>query len=154
MPKKPKSFEKSEIEKDPRGGARENAGREPFYPTDADRQTVEKLAGFGVPFEQIASLIQGGISADTLKKYFAEEMLKGKAKANSQVGQTLFQKAVDGDTAAAIWWSKSQMRWKEVQHHELTGKDGRPLIPEAPPADLPDDPKELGAMYSQIVGGG
>jgi phage terminase small subunit len=40
-----------------------------------------------------------------------------------------------------------------IDRKELTGKDGRPLIPSAPPADLPDDPTALGAMYSQIVGG-
>lgn len=39
-----------------------------------------------------------------------------------------------------------------VERKELTGKDGRPLIPEAPPADLPTDPAQLGALYSQIVG--
>jgi len=40
-----------------------------------------------------------------------------------------------------------------IEKRELTGKDGRPLIPEAPPADLPSDPQALGALYSQIVGG-
>ena len=40
-----------------------------------------------------------------------------------------------------------------VERKELTGKDGRPLIPEAPPVELPNDPQQLGALYSQIVGG-
>lgn len=40
-----------------------------------------------------------------------------------------------------------------IERKELTGKDGRPLIPEAPPADLPDDPQALAALYSQIVSG-
>lgn len=39
-----------------------------------------------------------------------------------------------------------------IERKELTGKDGRPLIPEAPPVDLPNDPQQLGALYSQIVG--
>ena len=34
---------------------------------------------------------------------------------------------VAGDTTAAIWWSKTQMRWAETQKHELTGADGVPL---------------------------
>jgi phage terminase small subunit len=40
-----------------------------------------------------------------------------------------------------------------IDRKELTGKDGRPLIPEAPPVDLPSDPAQLGALYSKIVGG-
>ena len=31
------------------------------------------------------------------------------------------------DTAAMIWWSKSQMRWAETQKHEHTGTDGAPI---------------------------
>ena len=38
-----------------------------------------------------------------------------------------------------------------VERKELTGKDGKPLIPAAPPTDLPDDPKELGLLYTAIV---
>lgn len=40
-----------------------------------------------------------------------------------------------------------------IERKEVTGKDGRPLIPEAPPVELPNDPQQLGALYSQIVGG-
>lgn len=40
-----------------------------------------------------------------------------------------------------------------IERKELTGKDGKPLIPATPPADLPSDPQQLGALYSQIVGG-
>ena len=40
---------------------------------------------------------------------------------------TLFQKAVNGDTGAAIWWSKTQLRWAETQKHEHTGADGAPI---------------------------
>ena len=85
------------------------------------------MSGFGVPIEQIAILIRGGIDADTLRKHFSQELIAGKAKANSQVGRTLFQKAMDGDTTAMIWWSKTQMRWSEIQKHEVTGADGAPL---------------------------
>lgn len=40
-----------------------------------------------------------------------------------------------------------------IERKELTGKDGKPLIPSAPPADLPADAAQLGALYSQIVSG-
>ena len=32
-----------------------------------------------------------------------------------------------GDTTAAIWWSKTQMRWKETQQHEHTGVNDSPI---------------------------
>lgn len=109
------------------GGAREGSGRKAFEPTDAERKQVEALSGYGLPIEQIAVLIREGIDTDTLRKHFAIELQSGKAKANAQVGKTLFQKVMAGDTTAAIWWSKTQMRWAETQKHELTGADGAPL---------------------------
>jgi hypothetical protein len=109
------------------GGAMPGAGRPAFQPTDAERKQVEALSGYGLPIEQIAVLVRDGIDTDTLRKHFAQELISGKAKANGQVGKTLFQKVMAGDTAAAIWWSKTQMRWKEVQHHEHSGIDGAPI---------------------------
>ena len=120
--------EKSVLKKaGPNGGARPGAGRPAFEPTDAERKQVEALSGYGLPIEQIAVLVRDGIDTDTLRKHFATELLSGKAKANGQVGKTLFQKVMAGDTTAAIWWSKTQMRWAETQKHELTGADGAPL---------------------------
>ena len=109
------------------GGARDNAGRPAFEPTDSERKQVEALSGYGLPIEQIAVLVRDGIHVDTLRAHFGTELVSGKAKANGQVGKTLFQKVMAGDTTAAIWWSKTQMRWAETQKHELTGADGAPL---------------------------
>lgn len=109
------------------GGARENAGRPAFEPTDAERKQVEAMSGYGLPIEQIAILIRDGIDTDTLRKHFSTELQSGKAKANAQVGKTLFQKVMAGDTTAAIWWSKTQMRWSETQKHEVSGQNGGPI---------------------------
>ena len=125
--RKPKP-EKSATEKHPNyGGAREGAGRPAFDPTEAERRQVEALSGYGLPIEQIAVLVRDGIDSDTLRKHFREELISGKAKANGQIGKTLFQKAMGGDTTAMIWWSKTQMRWSETMKHELTGAEGGPL---------------------------
>jgi hypothetical protein len=109
------------------GGAREGAGRPAFEPTPAERKQVEALSGYGLPIDQIGALVRDGISVDTLRAHFNAELQSGKAKANAQVGKTLFSKVMAGDTTAAIWWSKTQMRWAETQKHELTGADGAPL---------------------------
>ena len=116
METKKKTTEKSVLEKKKQnGGAREGAGRPAFEPTNAEKKQVEALSGYGIPIEQIAVLVRDGIDADTLRKYFITELQSGKAKANAQVGKTLFNKVLAGDTTAAIWWSKTQMNWKEKQ---------------------------------------
>lgn len=123
-----KSVVKKEyVKKGGNGGAREGSGRKAFDPTDSERKQVEALSGYGLPIEQIAVLVREGIDADTLRKHFSTELISGKAKANGQVGKTLFQKVMAGDTTAAIWWSKTQMRWAETQKHEHTGADGAPI---------------------------
>jgi hypothetical protein len=128
MTSKKQATEKPTLEKTHnKGGAREGAGRPAFEPTAAERKQVEALSGYGLPIEQIAVLVRDGIHIDTLRAHFATELVSGKAKANGQVGKTLFQKVMAGDTTAAIWWSKTQMRWAETQKHELTGADGAPL---------------------------
>jgi hypothetical protein len=127
MPKIEKPVLKKQDARKSNGGARENAGRPAFEPTTAERKQVEALSGYGLPIEQIAILVRDGIHVDTLRSHFATELVSGKAKANGQVGKTLFQKVMAGDTTAAIWWSKTQMRWAETQKHEVTGADGAPL---------------------------
>ena len=92
-----------------------------FKPTPEERKLVESMSGYGVPIAHIAALVRDGIDDDTLSKHFKKELVQGKAKANSKVGQTLFQKAVAGDTSAAIWWSKTQMGWKETINQEISG---------------------------------
>lgn len=99
-----------------------------FVPTPEERKQVEAMSGYGVPTEQIACLIRDGIDNETLVKHFKRELAQGKAKANSKVGQTLFQKATSGDTSAAIWWSKTQMRWSETKNLNIGGQEDNPLV--------------------------
>jgi len=89
-------------------------------PSEESRNLVEKASGFGVPHKDICALV-GLSDRETLTKHYDKELAEGKAKANIRVGNTLFQRAVDGDTTAAIWWSKTQMGWKETNVTEHTG---------------------------------
>ncbi len=98
-----------------------------LVPTDDERRQVAAMAGYGVPFAMIASLIQGGIDEDTLNKHFKDELTQGKARACAKVGQSLFQKCMDGDTTAAIWWTKTQMGWKDTSR-DTDGSDQRVTI--------------------------
>ena len=114
--------ENSVQEKKKNGGARPNAGRHPFEPNDKDREMVEKLANWGVAEHHIAPLVGDGINTTTLRKYFMTELERGRAKASAGIGQTLFQKAMAGDVASLIWWTKTQMRWTEAPRQiEVSG---------------------------------
>lgn len=121
----------SQIKKRGPGGKQPGAGRPPaIVPTDEDRQRVERLAGLGLPLEQIGAVIgpPGGINKDTVAKYFAAELIRGRAKANEAVGQTLYSRAVAGDAAAMIWWSKVQMRWSAAPQEIRIQSDTRVSI--------------------------
>lgn len=97
------------------GGKRRGSGRKAFVPTDTERKQVEAMIGCGLPMVHISALMRDGISEDTLRKYFQKELLIGKAKASLKIGQTIFQKALGGDVTSLIWWSKTQMGWREKE---------------------------------------
>jgi hypothetical protein len=106
--------------------------RPQFQPTDEDRALVEQLAAFGIPVESMTLFVKDKagkpISERTLRKHFAKELDQGEQKANVKVAQTLFKKAISGDTTSMIFWLKTRARWKESpQRVELTGKDGGPV---------------------------
>ena len=100
-----------------------------FSATPEQRNQVEVLSGFGLPQHQIAVLL--GCDPKTLRKYFEVELSVGDAKATAKIAQTLYNKAVVGDTASLIFWLKARAGWREMHDVELTSKDGQPLAPTA-----------------------
>jgi hypothetical protein len=86
-----------------------------FKPADEQRKTVQVMAAYGIPEDQIArTLGVRGIDPKTLRKYFSRELSVGGTLANSAVAQTLYQMATSGKCAAAtIFWLKSRARWTE-----------------------------------------
>ena len=82
--------------------------------TSKDQKIVESMSGFGFTEQNIADLLE--IDRKTLRKYFRRELDTGHIKANSQVAQSLFRKALgDGPQAvtACIFWMKTRCGWKE-----------------------------------------
>jgi len=94
-------------------------------PTDALRQTVQLHSTVGTPQETIADIL--GIDAKTLRKHYREELDQSKAKANATIGGALYNKARGGDTAAMIFWMKTQAGWRETNVHEHGGIGGGPI---------------------------
>ena len=94
-------------------------------PTDKTREQVLSASGLGLPQVQIAALL--GISDVTLRKHYEKELAVGKATASAQVAKSLYNKAITGDTTAAIWWTKAQMGWGETNTTKVGNIDGSPL---------------------------
>ena len=96
------------------------AGRKAHTPSAEQRKTVEAMSAYGIPQEDIASVI--GLDSKTLRKYYSEELAVAKAKANAKVAENLFRKATgDGpqSVSAAIFWLKTRGQWRETNYHEI-----------------------------------
>lgn len=100
--------------------AKKSTGRPPHKPTEQTRKTVEAMSAAGIPQEDIALVI--GITSKTMREHYREELDTAAIKANTKIAQTLFNKAMAGDTTAAIWWTKARMRWAERQAMEVSGE--------------------------------
>jgi hypothetical protein len=64
------------------------------------------------------------IDEKTLRKYYRGELDLAKAKANATIGGALFNKAKTGDTAAMIFWMKTQAGWREKTDFNHMSEDG------------------------------
>ena len=94
-------------------------------PTEETRKLVRSLSAVGIRYVDIASKLD--ITHETLVKHYKTELDDGRIDANASIGQTLFQQAKNGNTAAAIFWLKTRAGWKETNTVEVTGEDGQPL---------------------------
>ena len=103
--------------------SKKKRGRPPFKPTEDQRKMVSQMAAVGITQEQIArSLVEKGISVETLQKYFSEELETSAIKANAKIGGAAYNKAVGGDPQMIKWWTATRMGWKETNVHEHSGK--------------------------------
>jgi hypothetical protein len=97
--------------------------RPPHVPTAELRAKVRALVVAGVNHNDIAKII--GCSDDTLRKYYKQELAYGLSETIANVANTLVQKALNGDTASAIFFLKVRAKhlgWSE--RLELAGPDG------------------------------
>ena len=92
------------------------------YPTAEQRQTVQLHTTVGTDQETIARVL--GIDPKTLRKHYRDELDLAKCKANATIGGALFNKAKGGDTAAMIFWMKTQAGWRETTVVDNTSSDG------------------------------
>jgi hypothetical protein len=99
--------------------------RKTYEPDEKTAAQVKRMSGLGITHDQIARII--GISDETLRKYYPDELENGATQANATVAQNLFRIATGNDkgaVAAAIFWMKTRARWRETNHTEISGPDG------------------------------
>ncbi len=102
----------SEAAKPPEKKPRIKPGQPEYEKNERDNNLVLVMAAGGISQDRMASAM--GIDAKTLRKYFREQINAGSARADAQVVQSLFNMATTGgNVAAAIWWTKTRMRWSE-----------------------------------------
>lgn len=101
--------------------------RQAFIPTNEERQKVYQLTAAGFRVEEVAKTIYRDgkpISDKTVRKYFRKELETARVEAVGAVAGRLFKKAMDGDTAAMIFYLKTRGGWKETQVIDNTSSDG------------------------------
>lgn len=96
-------------------------GRKPTHFTPEQRELVEAMAGFGIPHEEIAVVLNTGV--ESLYEHFREELATASTKANAKVAGFLFTQAKT-NTSAAIFWLKVRAGWKETTHVDVNHSGG------------------------------
>jgi uncharacterized membrane protein len=94
-----------------------NLDKRTYVPTEADRLTVMILCTIGASIRKIAMHLR--LSEATLKKHYSYELEQAKTAMNVAIVNSLFQKAIRGDTQALIFWCKTQLGWKETHVQEF-----------------------------------
>ena len=83
-------------------------------PTPESRAAVAAMASIGSTHEVIARAMFGGMSPDTLRRHYANELDNGKAITDAAVTKSLAQKAIEGNVVAAIFYLKTRCGWRET----------------------------------------
>jgi hypothetical protein len=96
----------------------------PYKPDDKSRKQIMLMAGIGLTHDQIAKVMD--ISDETLRRHYNQELATAKAMLNTQVAGNLYSIATSKDhkgaVTAAIFWLKTQAKWKETI--DLSSEDG------------------------------
>ena len=80
-----------------------------------------QMSSVGIPQESICLVIRDGIDDKTLRKHFRRELDTAAIRANAAVAGALYKPALEGSTQAAIWWTKTRMKWSDKQEIEHSG---------------------------------
>ena len=129
------------------------------------------LKRHGIELSQVKSLAAAGLPIDSekgpdIKGYFGiskgtwenicqrhpevrDSYKRGQSSASATIGQSLFQRAKNGDITAQKFYLKCQAGWKPTQGHEISGPEGQAIkINQLTGADL--TPEKI-AQINEII---
>jgi transposase-like protein len=119
------------------------AGSGGHKPTAETRAIVERCCGSNWSHNDIARLL--GISDETLRKYYREELDRGKGKCLARVEMAVIQVASDPDhrdfATMAKFFLKSKSNWTETSRIEHTGADGAAIQSQLTVSNVVDSTK-------------
>ena len=128
-------------------------GRPPHAASDETRRQAKVMAARFMPQEAIAAII--GISDDTLRKYYGEELRQGDAEGCLKVSRALDKLLEGGSEKAILHLAKVKLGLTETRRHEhkVSGKDGEPFTLEdymrMPMEDLRKRIEEIDAILAE-----
>ena len=126
--------------------AKGNKSSPTHRPTKERRETVEAMSAAGIKQADIAVCLD--INRNTLLKHYRNELDQATAKANSSIAGRLYQKAMNGDTTAMIFWLKTRGKWSEKIQVENTG-----VVATVPIKSKITDPMEGARLYKELIKG-
>lgn len=108
-------------------------GRPTLYKKEYEQQ-VFRLCLLGADDQRIATFFD--VNVDTIADWkvahpsFLEAIKEGKEEADAKVAQSLYQRALDGDTTSAIFWLKNRDRknWRDKHEYEHSGQVSLPIL--------------------------
>ncbi len=100
---------------------------------------VKLMSAIGIPERKMVHAIinpetKNGITPVTLRKHFREELDQGLVQADITAGSNLLA-LTETSAAAAIFWAKCRLGWRERLSIDVPGMDGGEVSPGAQDAD-------------------
>lgn len=127
------------------------AGKQQHHPTAEQRAMVEAMAGYGIPHDDIATVV--GIDPKTLRVHYREQLDRGHIVANTKVAANLFKIATGTGreaVTAAIFWLKARAGWSEYAPAPASAPKDAPLGKKAE-ADMAAQTAEQGTDWANLI---
>jgi len=110
---------------------------------------IERMGGLGLTLEEIGYIV--GVAESTVRGWknnpaFSAALKKGKLRADQNVKQSLYKRALDGDVTAAIFWLKNRepKNWGDKRQLDISSDEGSEVVIKVVKTEAQGDKKDGG----------